>query len=343
MFRLSRLGRLLFSALALALLMLPSSIPSQAAPAASGSSNVPTPLFPNGTLPIRRMIYIWSEVAGATRYQLQAYRGSNLILDRTLEPAVCVSGTCAYRHDTDLTNDNYTWKIRAAVGGVNHPYSPSMAFTVAAPAPSGFYSPFTDNADGWVIHRGIWQLEASNYFTTAGVQGRVSSVSHIGEYSTLTYEVRMKRTGCRGNANALAIRGNPVLDSVGWWKTEYTFDYTNTGYFSVWKDYNGTYTALRNWTYTSAINRDGWNVLKVKASGSSLYFYINNILVWSGSDSAYPSGRVGIAMYRGPSCTGDKLWVDYAKLETTVGDLPPADLVIQTDEPTPGGTRHTAP
>ncbi len=340
MFGRSHFSRLWIGILLAGLLLIASGS-SQAAPAAT--TNIPTLLFPNGTLPIRRIIYIWTEVAGATQYQIQAYRGSTLILNKTLGPTVCVSGTCAYRHDVDLSNNNYTWKVRATVGGVTQPYSPAMAFTVSAPAPAGFFSPFTDNADGWVIHKGIWQLEGSNYFTTAGVQGRVSSVSHIGEYSTLTYEVRMKRQGCQGNANAIVIRGNPILDSVGWWKTEYTFDYTNTGYFSVWKDYNGSYTPLRNWTYTSAINRGGWNVLKVKASGSSLYFYINDVLVWSGSDSAYASGRVGIAMYRGASCSGDKLWVDYARLEPTAADLPPAGMETQSTEPTPGGTRNTAP
>ncbi len=313
-------------------------------PSALLSSNVPIPVFPIGAVPIKRIVYIWTAVPGATQYQLQVYRGATRILNKSLNSTVCVSGTCSFRHERDLENANYKWRVRATVGGVAQAYSPWQSFTVSVPVPpSGFYSPFTTDALGWVIHKGLWYLENSNYFTTVGVNGKVSSISYADDYSTLTYEARVRREGCAGNANVIAIRGNPTLDSTGWWNTEYTFDYTNSGYFSVWKDYYGTYTALRDWTYTGAINQGGWNTLKVKASGGNLYFYINDYLIWSGYDGAYASGRVGIGMYRGSACTGDKLWVDYAKLETTASYPPDGDLFMETAEPVPGGTRNTAP
>lgn len=347
MSNISRFTRFVIAVLLVVVLNASTSIRSGAAagrPSAREAVNVPIQVFPANTIPIKRIIYIWTEIPGATAYQLQVYRNATRILNKSLNASACISGTCSFRHDSDLENATYSWRVRATVGGAAQAFSPWLSFTVSVPAPpAGFYSTFTSDALGWVIHKGLWYLENSNYFTTVGVPGYASTISHLEDYNTLTYEVRMKRDGCAGNSNVIIIRGDPVLDSVGWWNTEYTFNYTNNGYFSVWRDYYGTYTALRDWTYTNAINQGGWNTLKVKAHGASLYFYINNILVWTGSDSAYASGRVGIGMYRGSACTSDKLWVDYAKLDTTVADLPASDLRLEIGESIPGGTHNTAP
>ncbi len=172
---------------------------------------------------------------------------------------------------------------------------------------------------------------------------KASTISHTNNYSALTYEARMKRTGCTECANVLIIRGNPVIDTVGWWNTEYTFNYTNSGLFSVWRDSYGTYTALQDWTSTTAINQNGWNLLEVTANGSTLRFYINSQLVWSGVDSAYPTGRVGIGMYRGSTSTGDKLYVDYAQLDTFVADSDADMPLAEIGEVVPGGDRNMAP
>jgi hypothetical protein len=306
------------------------------------SSNTPTQVFPDTVVPIKRIIYIWTSVSGATQYQIQVYQDATQILNKTTGTAVCVSGTCSFRHNINLSNGTYTWRIRAVVGGVYQAYSPWLAFSVSVPV-AGFYSPFTSNAVDWVMHKGLWNLESSNYFTTIGVAGYAATISHLGDYSTLTYEVRMKRTGCVSCANTIAIRGNPSLDSTGWWNSEYTFDYTNNGLFSVWRDYNGTYFALKNWTSTTSIIQGGWNTLKVTANGSLLNFYINDVLVWSGSDASYPSGRVGIGMWRSGSSTGDKLYVDWAQLDTAVTTAPTVDAVAENADEIPGGDKNMAP
>ena len=41
--------------------------------------------------------------------------------------------------------------------------------------------------------------------------------------------------------------------------------------------------ALKPWTASAAIVKNGWNTLKVIAVGSSLRYYINGTLVWVGS------------------------------------------------------------
>jgi hypothetical protein len=322
---------------------LPASAQSDVTPASQAqnlSVNIPTLVFPTNTIPIKRIIYIWTSVSGATKYQVQVYHGSDKILNTVTGIAICTSGTCSIKAGSDLSNGTYTWRIRALVGGAFQPYSAWQTFIVAAPD-VGFYSPFTNNAEDWVIYKGLWNLENTNYFTTTGSAGYTSSIGHKTDYSLLTYEVRMKRSGCAGCANVIIIRGNPILDSAGWWQTEYTFDYTNNGLFSVWKDYHGSYTALKDWTSTTAINNGDWNTLKVTANGAQLKFYINDKLVWSGNDATYDSGRVGIAMYRNPTISGDKLWVDWAKLDTAVAAS--TDAILLEGVEVPGGNKNTAP
>jgi hypothetical protein len=343
--------------MASAVVVLPgSALPGGASPIQSVRlvANVPLQLFPGSgiVLPIKRIVYVWSVVPGATQYHLQVMQGTTVIMNKYPGAAACVSDSCTVRHNADLANGTYKWRMRAFVAGLWRTYSDWQSFTVSVPVTTtGFYSNFTSDALDWVVHSGVWNLQLSNYLATTGVPGidpgYTATISHKTDFSTLTYEVRMKREGCAGNSNALAIRGNPVLDSTGWWNTEYTFNYTNTGYFSVWRDYYGGYTALSGgaggWVYTSAINQGGWNTLKVKADGGSLYYYINDHLVWTGYDTTYASGRVGIAMYRSLGCTGDKLWVDFAGLDTSVTYPPDADLQVEAGDPVPGGTRNTAP
>jgi len=306
------------------------------------TSYVPVQVFPSGTIPISNVIYIWTSVQNATKYQLQVFRGSTRIYNHEFDASVCTAGTCSVNPSKSLANRIFTWRVRAYVGGQYRAFSPKLLFVVNVPSTSGFVSTFNTNADGWVVHKGTWQLEVSKFFATVGIADKVSSISHKGIYSTLTYSAKMKRTGCVGCANALTIRGTPNLDGVGWWNTEYTFDYTNSGLFSVWRDHNGSYSALKGWTSSKAIEKNDWNILKVTANGSQLKFYINGELVWSGTDSAYPSGRVGIAMYRSPTSTGDKLKVDWAKLTTSVADAAIVD-VLPTGIEVGGGDRNMAP
>lgn len=336
---------LLAACLAVSLVAAGSASAQPAGPSAQFAVTVPTTVFPTGTVPIKRIIYIWTAVDGATTYELQAVLGATTVVDQLVDASDCVAGTCSAMPAVDFVSGAYNWRVRAVIGGVYQTFSPWQAFTVSIIDTSGFYSPFTSDMTDWVAHKGIWGLEGSNFISTPGVASKAATISHVNDYTTLTYEVRMRRYGCNGCANVIAIRGNPVLDAVGWWKTEYTFDYTNNGLFSIWKDNNGTYTALKNWTTTSAINQGGWNVLKVTASGSTLKFYINGTLVWSGADSAYASGRVGIGMYRNSTSMGDKLYVDWAQLTTTVTapETNALEVIPEDQVEVPGGTHNMAP
>ncbi|MCP4712632.1 MAG: hypothetical protein GY869_28740, partial [Planctomycetes bacterium] len=72
---------------------------------------------------------------------------------------------------------------------------------------------------------------------------------------------------------------------------------------------------LVNWRASSAIVNNDWNVLKVKAAGETLTFYINDIEVDQITDESFSSGKVGV-MIAGDNWDGENttLEVDYATL-----------------------------
>ena len=65
--------------------------------------------------------------------------------------------------------------------------------------------------------------------------------------------------------------------------------------------------------------------------GSSLTFYINNQLVWSGSDSQLTFGQVGVGFYKDGTAK-NKMMVDWAEVTTTATADLPADLVFDQVE-----------
>jgi hypothetical protein len=197
----------------------------------------------------------------------------------------------------------------------------------------GFDSQFNGSADGWVAHSGTWYVDSS-YLYTYGLSGTSSSVSYDEDcYTDFDYQVRLQRSGCDTCANRLLVRGTPTpLRSDYWWYTQYAFQYSRDGDYSVYKEIAGSLTTLRGWTYSSAINQGtAWNTLRVVTNGTNLRFYINGTLVWSGYDSSLSSGRVGIGMYRSSTSSGDKLSVNWATLTTSTSALARSAPAIRED------------
>lgn len=219
--------------------------------------------------------------------------------------------------------------------------------TVANFRVGGFNSKFDTNHPNWTTRLGTWTHLSSAYYTTTGVAGKFSSISYDTSYGKIvSYEVYMKREGSNtGSANHISVRGTPLpLDSSGRWNKEYKFTYTNQGYFAVYKTNGTALTTIKGWTSSSAIVKGGWNTLKVVADGSALKFYINGTQVWSGTDTSFSAGNVGIGMYRDTTSTGNKLSVDWAKLTTTsvAADEMPYEEVVAGDE-VPGGDDSHSP
>ena len=181
---------------------------------------------------------------------------------------------------------------------------------------AGFYTDFgTGQAENWQPQSGSW-LVASKQYQTAGYPGALSSTSYVEDFTNFDYQARLLREGCENCANTLIIRGEPLPLTWGnYWANSYMFQYTRIGTYSVWKIVDGSYVPLQYWTTSPAISQgSSWNTMRVTANGSSLKFYMNDTLIWTGSDATLTSGQIGLAMFRDAGSVDDRLAIEWVRL-----------------------------
>jgi hypothetical protein len=269
-----------------------------------------TLIGPSGSVPSYAPTYQWSEADMATWYYLYLVGPDGAVTSRWYQAYnICVSGTCAIPSDILLNNDSYTWWLLpwnvAGYGAWSN-----EDFTVSA---TGIYSQFNGSTAGWEVHTGTWSNSSNAWYTTQGLPNfKYASTSYNATYSNLDFQARVKTDTVDGEGY-LMVRGDPTsLNGNNDWNNSYSFGFDNTGFFSVWKRQAGVLTALSGgWLGGGNFTPNGWNVIRVVADGSHLYYYINGIQVWDGIDATFASGRVGIE-FAGE--TTETLWVDWATL-----------------------------
>jgi len=224
----------------------------------------------------------------------------------------------------------------------------NTAYTVANFRTAVLANDFTDDfgatAGNWSAVSGVWARDGLGQYVTNGLANSWASAKNSGKFGDVTFQAKMTRTGGPANlANRIIIRGNPASLTGGVWNPSYAFQYANNGAYSVYKMSGGVSTALKTWTASSAVLTGGVaNTLKVVAVGSSLKFYINGTLVWSGTDSTLQVGQVGVGYYR--DATAATLKVDSASASNTptADRMATADVVV-SGTPLSGGTIDRAP
>lgn len=273
------------------------------------------PAEPFGLHEGRYPTFTWSRVDGADAYRYEVRKaGGSVLFTQSVNPSACGSLACSDMSPQSLEDGEYTWRVQSQVGGVWSDYSPDRYFYII---PASFESQFTNETDGWATVNGSWSLY-SGVYQTEGLVNKATSIRHVDNYPSLTFEIRLDRDGSDpAYSNFLFVRGshNP-LGNDGTWDSGYYFAYTNDGYFLVGMMKGGKFTAFTSWTPSSAITPDA-NTLKVAASKDSIQFFINNTLVIWGTDPTFATGEVGIGFYRGSKTTGNLFKVDWAKLQPT--------------------------
>jgi hypothetical protein len=213
-----------------------------------------------------------------------------------------------------LSNGSYKWRVKAYVGDSWRDYSPWKSFAI------GFSSQFNRSMSGWARKAGATWYVGSSYMYTGGVNEKFSSVyRNDGQFSNFDYSARVRRVdgsdGWSYPAQYLTVRmGTQVESDENQWYPGYIFGYTDLGSYSIWEMHSdGSYSAIQSWTYTSALKPYDWNVLRVVASGSYFYFYINGTLVCAFYDSTRTTGYVGMQMFKEYGIT-TQFQVDWATL-----------------------------
>jgi len=310
---------------------------------ALNNPNVPKPLSPAGPTYDDPPTFTWTRAKNVKNYQIQLYKGTNQIYTITYD-ATCGSVTCSRTPTNNLVFGYYKWRVRVQkLNGVWKPWSAWKNFKNNVQ-----YFAFNNNHNGWSAYGGTWYIDNSQSYASTGVLNKWSNIGYdTRTYGDLTYEVKMRRTGGdTSNVNRVIIRGNPTLDANNDWADGYAFNYgfdENGGRFSVYK-VSDPLNAIKDWS-TPAPNPillNNWNILKVVANGSSLKFYINDKLLWSGTDESLSNGTVGIGFtWTGSAST---LEVDWVKISDYVA---PADAMMDEwvvpSVEIPGGTSSYSP
>jgi hypothetical protein len=282
-----------------------------------------TLISPTGNTMSNPPTYTWNASANATWYLVYVSNGSSVVVSQWFSAvaAGCPygTGTCSATPSTALASlVSYNWYIQS--------YNTSgTSWSGASPFTLGFNSQFNSDATDWVQHTGTWAINTAYLFTNPSTTD-LSTASNMNTFQNIDYQVRIQRTGCATCANTILVRGDPAgasSNSGNNWTSGYRFQITRNGLFSVFRVDSGSTVQLQGWTTTGAINQgDLWNTLRVVANGGNFTFYINGVMVWTGTDSTYATGRVGVGMYRSSGDTNDEITVDWATLTVPAAAAP---------------------
>lgn len=230
-----------------------------------------------------------------------------------------------------------------AIAAVEMPLAPACSSTTVGLCETGIMNEtFNDGVvDGWTPVQGTWQSDGAYLYTT-GVDGEPSSIAFNSSHRNIDVTVTMRRFGDNKASSGLILRGVPYPLQSQNWSSGYVFEYARNGQFSVWRMDQGEVAVLKPWTFSPAVlTGDNWNTLRVLATDQNLKYYINGTLVWSGANSRYLTGQLGLRMYRPAGGVGDRLEVDAISVASP-GSTIPLDLFSDSFEnPLSGKWMHT--
>ncbi len=205
----------------------------------------------------------------------------------------------------NLTPGIYYWRVR----GVNSdsipgPWSASKYFTKFFVYNVEFSS--KDDFKDWTTYfyspTGSWKVDPeAGYARITGKKGYWGEprISYNATLKDISVETRMKMDpgtdGAEGGYYGLVIRGEPPSPYYrnkiqGYYFVINQYDMDEFGCFMVIRLGNGPISQFCD----PAILLHDWNTLKVSANGQDFRFYINDVLMWAGSDNTFATGAVGL-------------------------------------------------
>ena len=160
----------------------------------------------------------------------------------------------------------------------------------------GYFEDFNDGlAQDW--HEDVdpsWQVVAGEYRAQKAASDFMMANYAAKQWDDLSVQMTCRREGSIYSSASVTLRvSSDFDDGVG---SGYVFQIVTDGYYSIWKQVAGSWSWLQSWTYSPYIS-SGTNTLMAVAEASQLKFFINDTLVWTGSDSALASGRIGLGGY----------------------------------------------
>jgi len=120
----------------------------------------------------------------------------------------------------------------------------------------------------------------------------------LGAFANFTLEARGNRE-TYDSRWGVVFRGN---SNQSVWYLVYLEPWAPTGRWSMWKYDSGSWSAIRSYSASGAINTgtNQWNKLKIVAQGEDFSVYINDVFIDTVTIAGVPSeGKVGLTTYTG--------------------------------------------
>jgi uncharacterized repeat protein (TIGR01451 family) len=198
----------------------------------------------------------------------------------------------------------------AAAAPANSVYLPIVLQGGGAPScPTYYADSFSDPGSGW----GVYEDSDGKLGYTGGQYQIWLKKPSLG----WTVTPGAKATDFAAAVSAHRASGSSGAYGIAFginedWSQQYEFDIGVNSY-SIWK-YDGSWTALRNWTSSSYIGTGtSWNRLKVIRSGANIAVYVNNHYLTTVSDSSLTGlRRIGLTTGSSSSASLDARFDDFA-------------------------------
>ncbi len=280
----------------------------------------PSPVYPSSSTVVDTTPeFQFTRLEGAGKYQIEVWNTITGFLVYTFKgPANCDASYCYLQPTTVLgvrklnsTNGRYKWKVRAKVSGFWQDWSEETGFAILSP---GFTQNFQTDKTGWKTLTGSWEWVPGQMKGSTDVSRPWSSTYNKTFTWDFTYQVKMKRSGSPGYASGIIFWGYPEAGSDGLWKDGVFFEYSDDGYYRIYRTLDGAVTSLVGWTSTTAVDTGKWNTLTVVVRFPTEHYFINGIYLGYTEIYVPNEGYSGIHFVKGVST--DTLLVDRATLET---------------------------
>lgn len=279
------------------------------------------PISPNNeSVFTKRPKFYFTNPYGATEFFIQVWEQDPPYGEvYTLQgPGVCNDFYCylqptqALKRRTIDYSGGYVWRVQALVGGVWYAYFEQAYFSVLS---KGFNDSFSTESLKWHAWNGDWTWNSiKGRMETAGKFGEYSSLYHQEAFINYEYTVRLKRKIDDSHMSSIVFMGDPgPYMPKGHWYNGIYFSYVNTGQWSLWEVVEGGLPSSVGWHSDDAINKFGWNVLKVRVNRPYVDMWINDKYLGWYKTTTLDGEFVGIDMFSS-GLSGDTFLVDWATM-----------------------------
>jgi pectate lyase len=178
----------------------------------------------------------------------------------------------------------------AAAGAI----AAAVSVTVATPsafADTLFSDAFEDgNSNGWSKSGGTWSVvnDGSLVYRQSGTSSDARTLAGSTAWTDYAVQARVKPTGYNGANRHVGVLARAQSSS-----NYYALVATSTGAVQLLKRAGGAPVVLGTGGVT--VPTGGWATLRLDVTGSTLAGYVNGTLAVQATDSAFATGRVGLA------------------------------------------------